>query len=189
MDLQQLPNAICEEMVMIHSMALKPISMAHLILINVWRHGGVCFVGFGNPGGLIISRTWSTLDALTLVSNKIHIECLWYCFYDILQRELDEVKESWNSHYIRASRHYTCHGIPNKLYFTPESVGVDDHKEPGVLSDILTIENEVTVPATDDSSAQYQEYFEYALNELALSQPQNWRTAQIIYEKLVLVGE
>ena len=68
-------------------------------------------------------------------------------------------------------------------------MGVDDHKEPGVLSDILTIENEVTVPATDDSSAQYQEYFEYALNELALSQPQNWRTAQIIYEKLVLVGE
>ena len=68
-------------------------------------------------------------------------------------------------------------------------MGVDDHKEPGVLSDILTIENEVTVPATDDSSAQYQEYFEYALNELALSQPQNWGTAQIIYEKLVLVGE
>ena len=147
----------------------------------------------------MLRRSWSSwwinyfkdlVDSGRLdTSNKIHIECLWYCFYDILQRELDEVKESWNSHYIRASRHYTCHGIPNKLYFTPESVGVDDHKEPGVLSDILTIENEVTVPATDDSSAQYQEYFEYALNELALSQPQNWRTAQIIYEKLVLVGE
>lgn len=123
-------------------------------------------------------------------SNKLHIECLWFCVYDILQRELDDVKESWNSHYVRASRHYTCHGIPNKLYFTPESVGADDHKEPcSALSDILAIGNAVTVPVTDDLSAQYQEYFDYAINELALSQPQNWRTAQIIYEKLVLVGE
>ena len=97
------------------------------------------------------------------------------------------MKESWNSHYIRASQHYTCHGIPNELYFTPESVGVDDHKEPCVLSDILTIENEVTVPATDDSSAQYQEYFEYALNELALSQPQNWRMHKSFMKNLFLM--
>ena len=151
------------------------------------------------PRWCMLRRSWSSWwinyfkdlvdSGLLDTSNKLHIECLWFCFYDILQRELDVVKESWNNHYVCASQHYTCHGIPNKLYFTPESVGVDDHKDPCALLDILAIENEVIVPVTDYLSAQYQEYFDYALNELALSQPQKWRIAQVVHEKLVLVGE
>jgi hypothetical protein len=122
-------------------------------------------------------------------SNRLHTECLWFCFCDILQRELDDMKESWNSHYVRASRHHTRHGIPNKLYFTPESVGVDDHKQLCLSSDITAVETEVPVAVTNGLSAHYQEYFTYASNELALGNPQNWRTAQANYENLVGVAE
>ena len=61
------------------------------------------------------------LDADVLdLHNKFHMECLWFCFHGILQVAIDEVKEYWNSHYIRFSRHETVDGVPDILYFLPE---------------------------------------------------------------------
>lgn len=121
------------------------------------RLGGVCFVDLGHHGWINYFKDLIDTGILD-TSNRLHTECLWFCFSDILQKELDEVKESWNSHYVRASRHYTYHGIPNKLYFTPESVGIDDHVELCAPSDISAVENEVDAPATDDLSTNYQEH-------------------------------
>ena len=35
------------------------------------------------------------------LSDKLHCECLWFCFSKRIQNELDQVREHWNSHYIR----------------------------------------------------------------------------------------
>ena len=54
------------------------------------------------------------------------MECLWYCFHQLLQAELDRVKDHWNTHRIRKSRHDTVPGRPDSLYFLPQLHGVID---------------------------------------------------------------
>ena len=61
------------------------------------------------------------------LSDKLHFECLWFCFSKLVQNELDQVREHWNSHYIRVSRYHTPSGIPDQLYFMPGSVNAVDH--------------------------------------------------------------
>ena len=62
------------------------------------------------------------------VSNELEKECLWYCFNKLLQKELDEVREKWNTHYIRRSYNNTQGGILDQMYFVPESLGAKDFK-------------------------------------------------------------
>ena len=52
--------------------------------------------------------------------NGLEMECLWICFSSLIQKDLDLVKEQWNTHRIRASRHDTVAGIPDELYHLPE---------------------------------------------------------------------
>ena len=56
-----------------------------------------------------------TVDA----TQEVHMECLWFCFAGVLQRILNEIKEHWNTHYIRGSRHDTVKGRPDSLYIFP----------------------------------------------------------------------
>ena len=36
-----------------------------------------------------------------------HRDCLWFCFSELIQNDLDEFVEYWNTHTIRKSRNYT----------------------------------------------------------------------------------
>lgn len=40
------------------------------------------------------------------------MECLCYCFHQLLQAELDFVKDHWNTHLIRKSCHDTVYFVP-----------------------------------------------------------------------------
>ena len=42
--------------------------------------------------------------------NILHKECIWFCFCDILQKDLNYTKTLWNNHYIRSSKHETVPG-------------------------------------------------------------------------------
>ncbi|CAB3992060.1 Hypothetical predicted protein, partial [Paramuricea clavata] len=55
--------------------------------------------------------------------NIYHNECLWFCFNEILQQDLDFFRVHWNTHYIRQSRHDTIAGKPDELFFLPETFG------------------------------------------------------------------
>ena len=46
--------------------------------------------------------------------------CLWFCFAQLLQDDLDKVKEHWNTHLIRGSRYDTISGRPDELFLLPE---------------------------------------------------------------------
>ena len=39
--------------------------------------------------------------------NDLEMECLWFCFSNLIQHDLDTVKDHWNTHFIRRSRHET----------------------------------------------------------------------------------
>lgn len=74
-------------------------------------------------------RNWfkDMVDAGILeLGDEFDMKCLWFCYSKLLQKELENVKEHWNSHYIRKSRHDTVAGVPDILYFLPESVGFVD---------------------------------------------------------------
>ncbi|XP_069129255.1 uncharacterized protein [Argopecten irradians] len=56
--------------------------------------------------------------------HAMDIYCLRYCFMPLIQRELDAIKDQWNSHRISQSRQAICPGgRPDVLYLSPESVG------------------------------------------------------------------
>lgn len=65
-------------------------------------------------------------STLLNVGNEFHMESLWFCYAHIIQADLDNVVEHWNSHYIRQSRHDTVSGIPDILYSLPEYYGKTD---------------------------------------------------------------
>ena len=51
------------------------------------------------------------------------MECLWLCFSALIQKVLNEVKEHWNTHLIRKSRHDTVNGRQDSLFYLPEIRG------------------------------------------------------------------
>jgi len=79
-------------------------------------------------------------DILDLTSD-FHKEAIWFCFADLLQTDLDKVKEYWNSHRIRKSKHATVSGVPDMIYFLPEDFGHSDCLVPVSLHKITEMEN------------------------------------------------
>lgn len=78
-------------------------------------------------------------------ADPFHLECVRFCFLPIIQRHLDEFREVWNTHRIRAQRRddQPC-GIPDVMYFQPLIYGRLDISLPlpcedSVLDNILEI--------------------------------------------------
>jgi hypothetical protein len=54
-------------------------------------------------------------------SNPIHINCIQYCFMELLQSELNKCINEWNNHYIRKQKNAESpYGKPEILYKLPE---------------------------------------------------------------------
>ena len=68
------------------------------------------------------------------------MECLWFCFSKVIQNELDKVRDHWNSHYIRRSRHNTVAGVPDIFYYLPENSGAVDCLVPVSQAQIREVE-------------------------------------------------
>ena len=114
---------------------------------------------------------------------ELQSECLWFCFASLLQIDIDQVKEHWNTHYIRRSRHDTVSGRPDSLYYLAESNG-------GVSNLLLPVpENEMAyarlhiVGTTVENN--YQDYFNYVMSTCQLNLPENWREGLSLYETLL----
>ena len=67
--------------------------------------------------------------SLIPVTNYKLKQCIHFSFGKVIQNELDDVRERWNTHYIRRSRHNTQAGIPDEMFFLPESFNTADYKE------------------------------------------------------------
>ncbi|KAK3087316.1 hypothetical protein FSP39_004552 [Pinctada imbricata] len=61
------------------------------------------------------------------MGNENDMRCVRVCFSYLVQKELDEVKESWNHHHISRSRQAVVpNGKPVLLFSTPEVYGAKD---------------------------------------------------------------
>ena len=109
-------------------------------------------------------------QGLLEIGNAYHMEALWYCISKLLQEDLTQVKDHWNSHYIRKSHHETVSGIPDILYFLPEYYGGEN-----CLMDISAVKlsemEERTNSNTDEDN--YKEYFDYVLESKGWLYPED----------------
>ena len=118
-------------------------------------------------------------------SSTLHLECLRFCFVKVM----NAVKESWNTHYVRRSRYYTAHGIPDQLFFLPESVGAENYEKRCDQADMDEIERHINTENEDESDPIYQEYFEYCSAMLGFLEPNTWRDSLAMFQRLIEVAE
>lgn len=126
-------------------------------------------------------------EVLTL-GNEIDMECLWFCFSKLIQKDLNTTKEHWNTHYIRKSRHDTVSGRPDELFYIPESYGGMD----GLLNPIPPEQLEFV----SDNLLQYeaeenmhQEYLEYLCHGLGFQEARTWNEGLVLYRRLVHIAK
>lgn len=121
------------------------------------------------------------------LTSEMNKECLWYCFSGVLQADCDAVKEHWNTHYIRRSRHNTVGGRPDSLFFLPEYHGAVNNLLSSVEpNEIECVSQQIIVTQDTD---EYQEYFDYVVEGLNIEAPTTWKEALQQYEKLTHIAE
>ena len=115
--------------------------------------------------------------------NDLEMECLWFCFSSLIQRDLNTVKDHWNTHFISRSRHETVPGRPDELFFLPELHSAQDYKQPVTEEQCQHIlENHLGM---EECGNEYQEYFEYVLDSADLAPPHDWREGLNLYSRLL----
>lgn len=114
------------------------------------------------------------------LGDPFHMESLWFCFAKVIQVELDKVKDHWNSHYIRKSKHDTVSGVPDILFHLPEYSGSTDCLQTITQTQIDELEEHIDFPEEDD---MYKEYFEYALDNRPY--PNNEREAFDLFQYFI----
>ena len=115
--------------------------------------------------------------------NDLEMECLWFCFSNLIQHDLDTVKDHWNTHFIRRSRHETVSGRPDQLFFLPELHSAQDYKHSVTEEQCQHIlENHLSV---EECRNEYEEYFEYVTDETDLTPPKDWREGLDLYSHII----
>lgn len=117
-------------------------------------------------------------------SNELQMECLWFCFSDLLQRDFEQVKLHWNAHYVKRSRFDTVAGRPDKLYHLPHNFGGSQFLQNVSIEQV----NDMHEYCEQPESNMYQEYFEYASAQTEFPKPSNWNEALHLYRHLVNVA-
>jgi hypothetical protein len=110
-------------------------------------------------------------------------DCLWFCFSELLQNDLDRFVEYWNTHTIRKSRNDTVSGTPNALYYLPEQYG-------GTANLLLNVPHcEIDYAKNNliekEEDIVHFEYLEYLMNTCEYSKPTNWREALELLKELI----
>ena len=114
-------------------------------------------------------------DGIVDLNVQMEKELLWFCYAEVLQRNLDEVKNHWNSHYIRPSRHETVPGRPDSLYYLPESHNAMPNLLETVPDNEMNYAKEHLVEY--EYANDYEDYFRYIIHHYGLQKPAEWRDA------------
>lgn len=107
---------------------------------------------------------------------------MWFCFHQLLQKDLDEVKIHWNTHYIRESNHSNVPGKPDELYHLPECFGVEECLT-SLTEDDVDYSFEHCIENVEKSN-DFQDYFSYVSEVKDLQNPMHWKAAPDLYHQL-----
>ena len=115
------------------------------------------------------------------------MQCLWICFSSLIQKDLDEVKEHWNTHRIRPSRFDTISGIPDELFYLPERHGRVDELTLPISEELINYAQENFLNYELEQNI-YNEYFNFILNNIELAESKNWEEAENAYLTLMAIA-
>ena len=118
-------------------------------------------------------------------ADELNMQCMWFCFKDVLQSNLDRVRDHWNTHYIRKSRHDTIPGRPDELFYLPENHGFEDFKCAVSEQQLEDMGEYCEVP---EENSVYVEYFNYVIETQNLQSPTSWREALALFQHLKQVA-
>lgn len=122
----------------------------------------------GNSSWWIDFFTGMKDNEIVDVGSPLHIECLWFRFHQILQKDLDTFKDHWNSHRTRKSKYCSVSGVSNVLYLLPHLSGATDCKFPLPQEEkLLSVAETITVEQTP---SDYQAYFTYLMETVLMPQ-------------------
>ena len=123
------------------------------------------------------------------LEQPLHRECLWFCFNSIIQSSLNVIKEYWNTHYIRPSRHDTVPGVPDILFYLPERSNGSNCLVPVSNDRIAEMRTPhmITENTEEDTYEEnlFQEYFQYVVDHEELEYPDNADEAILLFSYLI----
>ena len=114
--------------------------------------------------------------------NDLEMEWLWFCFSNLIQQDLDHVKDHWNTHYIRRPRYDTVPGRPDELFHVAEMHNSQDFLQ--VVNEEQCQEVLERYADNQEDENEHQDYFNYVTDQCGLSQPHDWREGLVLYHDL-----
>lgn len=120
-------------------------------------------------------------------SNEINVECLKFCYSNLIQKELHKVATLWNLHNIRPSNSpESPSGRPDTMYFVPEITGTHDYKVDVDLDDLDAAKEMFSVdrPVYGCSSA-FSELALMRMEDNGLHHPNTAEEATALYLNLL----
>lgn len=117
------------------------------------------------------------------LTETLEKECLWFCFASLLQQHLNDICDHWNTHYIRRSRHNTVSGRPAALFYLPEAHGGTPNLLLEVPEEQMNYASHHLVEAQENND--YEEYFNYVMENCQLQYPTNWHDALRLYHLMI----
>lgn len=101
-------------------------------------------------------------DCGLLTKNTVERRCLYFCFERVLKKDLEEVKQRWNSHRVRRNLASDLPaGVPNFLYSMPQYYSNEERGRKfknNVLEHLIDINSKETLTDVD-----YLDFEEWAL--------------------------
>ena len=124
------------------------------------------------------------------LGNILHMECLWFCFHGVLQKDLDNVRLHWNTHRIRPSRYGTVPGIPDVLYHLPERSQGQECKISISREKIQEVSRQIEdYDGEEAHDSDYQEYFHYVIENEGLLYPDTHSQAYDLFLNLIRIAD
>ena len=93
-------------------------SVANQRIENFWSHFRRTFTSW-----LVNFLKQMVDEGLLDLGNHFHMQCIWFSFSDLLQFELNNFAERWNTHHIQSSKPNCIAGVPDQLFTSPEECG------------------------------------------------------------------
>ena len=130
-------------------------------------------------------------EGLLELGNHFHMQCIWFSFSDLLQFELNNFAERWNTHHIRSSKPNCTPGVPDQLFTSPEeneyiNCGTRlSFAKLGHLKQQMDIEREAELLTFDLEDDTVMSYCMYIVRQLNLTYPPtNWTEAKDLFSKI-----
>ena len=121
-------------------------------------------------------------------SDAVHVECLKFCFMNLLDQELKRVAQNWNLHKIRpsSSNLETPSGRPDTLFFLPALSETSDYILPFTDEDMNVAEELCcTERIPNENRVAFAELAHMIMEDLALQMPRNADEALALYVDLL----